>query len=137
MLVHGPLQELDLPSARPLPDAADEATVPLIGNEGTGSPPAVCGILFLKYYAAKSEEFHRWLSGIEAAAASFPGWLDHDVVESQPTPDGLVPVSVIIRYRSKEELQEWEMSPERAQWVAQAHEQKLTAYYSKMSFNSC
>ena len=115
-LLHGPLQELELPE----PSAVAAA------------PTSVCGILFLKYRVAVADAFHEWLAQIEAEASSFPGWLDHDVVESKPSSDGLVAVSVIMRYRSREDLRGWETSKERAHWVDKAKADNLTAYYSGM-----
>ena len=125
-LRRGPLQELDLPASVELPSPDDDKA----------RPNAVCGILSLKYPQAQSVAFHTWLAGIEAEAASFPGWLDHDVVESKPSSDELVSVSVVIRYATREQLRQWEMSDERSWWVAKAKQEKLVSYYSKMSCQS-
>ena len=66
------------------------------------------------------------MKGISGESATFPGYLCADYLESPPKGDPpTIAVSVLLRFASRVDLQNWETSSERAEWLAKAREQKI------------
>jgi hypothetical protein len=59
-----------------------------------------------------------WARGITDAAATFPGHLGAQVHE--PTPPDHEDLVIVFGFSTAEQLQTWEHSPERAQWLRTA-----------------
>lgn len=67
----------------------------------------------------KAAEFEKWLEGILRVAASFPGFLGGGALRPGRLGDDW---HIVYRFASPAQLERWESSPERAEWVARAEE---------------
>jgi len=63
----------------------------------------------------READYDAWLSGVIAAATTFPGHLGATVLR-----DDSRAVTLLFRFASVADLARWEQSPERAIWVARA-----------------
>ncbi|MEO1084228.1 MAG: antibiotic biosynthesis monooxygenase [Acidobacteriota bacterium] len=64
----------------------------------------------------RQEEFERWLEGILAAASRFQGYLGARVLK--PTDVATQDYVLLLQYVTPEDLERWETSDERAEWLA-------------------
>jgi hypothetical protein len=63
----------------------------------------------------RDREFEKWLDGILGAAASFPGFLGGGALRPGRLGDDW---HVVYRFASPAQLERWESSPQREQWLA-------------------
>ena len=87
------------------------------------SPPAehsaeqVNGIISYSLNAQCRGAYDEWFEGIKKEMKEFDGFVEVDVVFSPVTVNGLIPVSVVLRFEKGDDLRSWETSAERATWL--------------------
>jgi antibiotic biosynthesis monooxygenase (ABM) superfamily enzyme len=85
----------------------------------------VSGIINYSVNASAKQAYSEWLKGIKKELQNFPGYLYSDVVQSDASADGSIPVSVVLRFERAHDLKLWEASDERAFWLADAKKQGI------------
>ncbi len=82
------------------------------------APGPVTVVLSRRARPGRRDALEAWLRGVTAAAAAFPGHLGAEV--HRPSPPEQPDHVLVFRFASAEDLERWNRSPERAEWLARA-----------------
>jgi hypothetical protein len=90
-----------------------EPSSSLLNQIASGEPVTVT--VARRVAPGRDREFEKWLDGILGAAASFPGFLGGGALRPGRLGDDW---HVVYRFASPAQLERWESSPQREQWLA-------------------
>lgn len=82
------------------------------------APGPVTVVLSRRARPGRHDALETWLRGVTAVAAAFPGHLGAEV--HRPSPPEQPDHVLVFRFASAEDLERWNRSPERAEWLARA-----------------
>jgi antibiotic biosynthesis monooxygenase (ABM) superfamily enzyme len=78
----------------------------------------------------RDRDYEAWLRGVVAVSATFPGHLGATVIRPG---QGSRSWTLIFRFATQEQLDAWDRSPERAEWVARGEEMCEHTHLQRMT----
>ena len=84
-------------------------------NPSPGDDPPARAVVTRRVKRGREQEFEEWVSGILAAASTFPGYLDSEIL--RPSDPENNEYRIIARFDHLSNLHAWETSEERQGWL--------------------
>ncbi|MCA1729914.1 MAG: antibiotic biosynthesis monooxygenase [Actinobacteria bacterium] len=84
-------------------------------NPAQGDDPPVTAVASRQVKPGSEQQFEEWVSGILAAANTFPGYLGSEVLRSNEHDDN--EYKIVFRFDRASNLHAWENSEERHRWL--------------------